>query len=687
MKSFQLEKRDAAIAGVVFVTGFALFWAFRGLGWFAQDEGVLYYHYLRTHRGQLPYRDFFTGYGPVTLYLHSLLFSIFGVSVDATRVYMGVVNALSGMLLYLVTRRVASWPYAIVPPLLFYTLQPGDIADMAFHNTPYPLWYLVTLFSLAAWALLRAIETASGRARAGWMFLVGLIGGLALFTKQNGGIFVLWAATGFLASYPLCVGEQAEGRTWRVIRTVYLSLMPLSMMVLSWTFTSPWTVAAFVVPMAVLAWIGASRSFSRDAIRVALGSTAWMGLGVVLATVPWFVYFSSSIGVWGFIEALFFWGKYVDRMIYLAYPLPGQLAAFALVATVVPWYCVTAVHRNGWREGPMWVRVSVVLSLAALVGGTLAFLAVHWIEVRRLFLFHYNPWRMYRESSLALDSMLAYLVFPVVMGGLFLARRQLWGNARPGDPPPVAFLALLWMAVCSFLLYYPRMDAAHFVSAAVLLYCVAAALVELAGVRLEGLSSVYGPRLRKAATAAAAVSVLFAANLKLAPKVYSVVMLRKEGQGLPLVTTPSVEYDFDRVHVYFPIYEKTHRRTRRSFVEAVEYVRANTEANEPIFAFPAYPMVYFASERDNPTRHDYFLSNNVPFDEQVRLIDVLEGSRVKILVLPSDENDYFVEVGRPYHNLLWAYFRQEYYLERRFGPYDVWRRFDGPDSGSDSLVS
>ncbi len=671
---------DAVIAAAVFGAGCALFWTFRSLGWFAQDEGVLYYHYLRTHRGQLPYRDFFTGYGPVTLYLHSLLFSVLGVSIDATRVYMAVVNSSSGVLLYLVTRRVASWPFAIVPPVLFFTLQPGDIADMAFHNTPYPLWYLVTLFSLAAWAMLRAIEAESDRARAAWMCFVGVIGGVALFTKQNGGIFVLWAATGFLASYPLRRGGQDEGAIWRVVRCGYLALMPLSMTVLSWTFTSPWTVAAYVVPMALLSLIGVARPFSREAIRVAVVSGVWVAVGVVLATAPWFVFFAGEIGVGGFIKALFFWGKYVDRMIFLAYPVPGQLAAFALVATVIPWYCTVVVGRHGWRNSPVWVRPLVILSLASLAGGTVAFLALHWIDVRRLFMLHYNPWLMYREASLALDSTLAYLVFPVMVGGLLLARRQMRGVVRPGDPPAPAFLCLLWMAVCCFLLYYPRMDAAHFVSAAVLLYSVGAALVELAGVRLAASSPTSGKRLRRVGLATAALLVLFVANLKLAPKVYSVIMLRKEGEGLPLIATPREEYNFDRVHVYFPIYEKTHRRTRRSFIEAVDYVRRNTAPDEPIFAFPAYPMVYFASERDNPTRHDYFLSNNVPFDEQVRLLQVLEDSAVKILVLPSDENDYFVEVGRPYHDMLWAYFRQEYYLERRFGPYDVWRRFDLPGS-------
>lgn len=673
-------RSDVAVAAGVFVAGFAIFWAFRSLGWFAQDEGVLYYHYLRTHRGQVPYRDFFTGYGPVTLYLHAALFSLLGVSLDATRVFMAVVNAASGVLLYAATRRIASPAYALVPPLLFFTQQPGDISDMAFHNTPYPLWYLVAYFALSTWALLRAVESRSAAGRAWWMFVIGVAGGLALFTKQNGGIFLLWAASGFVASHPLITGGGGEGRAWRVTRGLYLALIPLSMVFLTWTFLSPWTLCAFLLPLGALAWIGGGRAFDRAAIGAALSCLAWMALGVVVATLPWLVHFAGSIGVGGFFRALFLWGKYVDRMIFLAYPLPGQLAAFALTAVLVAWFCTATLRRYGWRGAPAWVRVTVPLVPACFTIGVAAFLGYHWFEVRRLVLLEYNPWRIYRESSLALDSAFAYLTFPVLLGGTLVAWRQMRGVEQRGDPPAAQFLAILWMAVCSFLLYYPRMDAAHFVSAAVLLYCVAAALVEIGGLRVaEVLGGRAGAWARGLCLVAAALFVAFAANLKMAPKVYSVVMLRKEGAGFPLVETPREEFAFARANVYFPIYEKIHRQTHRSFVEAIDYVRAVTGDDEPIFTFPAYPIVYFASERDNPTRHDYFLSNNVPFDEQVRLLQVLEESDVRLLVLPSDENDYFVDVGRPYHNLLWAYFRQEYYLERRFGPYDVWRRFDRAD--------
>jgi len=669
------KRSDIVVACFLFAVGFAIFWAFRGLGWFAQDEGVLYYHYLRTHRGQLPYRDFFTGYGPVTLYLHAGLFSLFGVSLDATRVYMAGLHAFSGVLLYLVTKRVAPRPYAVMPALLFFSVQPGDIADMAFHNTPYPLWYLVTFFALATWTTMRARETDDPRAAAAWLCLTGLIGGVTLFTKQNGGIFLLWGATGFLASFPLAEGGGSEGKGWKLLRGGYLGLIPLSMLFLIWTFVSPLTLGAFILPIAGLAWIGASEDFSRDAIRRALAGAGWMTLGVLVATLPWLAYFAGSIGVWGFIEALFFWGKYVDRQLFLAFPMPGRLAAFLLGGVAAAWYCTHVLYRYRTRPRPRWVVLSAATVGGSFVSVLAGFLLYNRAEVGRLLRFEYNPWRVYQTSSLGIDSALAYLIFPVMLGGLLVAGRQMRGDVRDGDPDRGSFLCLLWMAICAVLLYYPRMDAAHYVSAAVLLYAVGAALVHIGARRIGDLAS--SPAWRWAYVSLVVLTIAFAANLKLAPKVYSVVMLRKAGEaGFPLIETPRETYAFERLNVYFPIYEKSHRLFHGAFRDMIDYVKSNTKPDEPVFAFPAYPMLYFAAGRDNPTRHDYFLANNVPFDEQVRMLETLEASRVGLLVVPSDENDYFVDLGRPYHDLLWAYIRQEFYLEKRFGPYDVWRRYE-----------
>ena len=69
------RRRDAVAAAAVFAAGFIYLYLFRELGWFMEDEGVLYYHYLRVYQGLVPYRDFFTGYAPLIYYVHAAAFS------------------------------------------------------------------------------------------------------------------------------------------------------------------------------------------------------------------------------------------------------------------------------------------------------------------------------------------------------------------------------------------------------------------------------------------------------------------------------------------------------------------------------------------------------------------------------------------------------------------------------------
>jgi hypothetical protein len=87
-------------------------------------------------------------------------------------------------------------------------------------------------------------------------------------------------------------------------------------------------------------------------------------------------------------------------------------------------------------------------------------------------------------------------------------------------------------------------------------------------------------------------------------------------------------------------------------------------------------MLYFVSERDNPTRQDYFFGNNVSTREQMAVIRALERARVGTVVIANNPGDYFVAKGQDFTRLIWEYLRREYYLERRIGPYDVLRRYD-----------
>ncbi len=671
------------MAAALFCAGFGYFAFFHRLGWFLQDDGVLFYQYLRTYRGQLPYRDFFTGYGPVTLYLHAALFSLFGPSVEATRLLMAVVNALSGVFLYAVTRRVAPRALALVPALLFFSMQPGDIASMAFHNTPYPLWYAVTLMSGGTWAMLRTLEAASAARRAGWLVAVGVLGAVTFLVKQNAGIYFLWGVTGYLVSYPAVAARdgEAEPRFSRWLRVAYLSLIPLASLVVIKNFIRLPTVALFVLPTAVLLLVGMRRPFAPLAGKRLLADLGWVALGAVVAVAPWVVYFGSQMGFGAFLKALFLVGVDVDRNLYLPFPPPSPVTQWVLFLMAAGAYLFRLANREAneqrlHRAATRWLQGFGRQLLYLLLAFVVLWIVGHEVIIVQRFLrLEYNLWQVYWITSTALDNLVSYLVLVVLGAGVVVVWRQARGALREGDPEPHRFLCVLWIAACTVILYYPRMDAAHLVAAAALVYVAGMGLLEQVRVRVAAAVRGDGRYVRWAFNGALALGIAFVVGWKLAPKVYSRVMLARTGDGVALVSTPTESLQLDNADIYFPVYEKAQRLPIQAFREIIAYIRQTTREDEPIFTFPALPLVYFFAGRHNPTRHDYFLGNNVSLDEQAELIRTLERAEVPLIVLPSDANDYFLRKARDFTRLLTAYFNQRYYLERRVGPFDVLRRY------------
>ena len=674
---------DSAIAFVLFCLGLGYLYLFHQLGWFLQDDGVLYYHFLRTHRGQLPYRDFFTGYGPVTLYLHSSLFSLFGESIDATRVFMAVVNAFSAAGLYLVARRLVSRLFAVIPPLLFLSMQPGDIAAMAFHNIPYPIWYGMLFGVWGIWTMLRAMETRSRTRRAAWIVATGVIGGLALFSKQNAGVFFLWGVTGFLASYPRSPAESvAPGpRLMTAVRIGYLVLIPLAVLVVIKNFLSFSTVLLFFLPTASLAAVGARRRFDRVAFRGAVVDFLLLGLGVALAVGPWLAYFSTNIGVGGFLDAIFFFAVDVDRNLFLAHPLPGVLTWFVLgcALAVILLYLMTGRREDGLRalpQAPRWRRVTVYTLIAMPVLAVLGFGVFYAKSIWRFFRFEYNLWLFYESFSTGMDNAASYLSFVVLALAIGLTWRQAGGTVRERDPAPAPFLCVLWVSACLLVLYYPRMDAAHLVGAAAPLYVVAVAVLQNGMERWSKAFHAAGrPSIPRVAKIVCILLAAFVIGWKLAPKFYSRTMLARHHGTVSLVSTPSEFFHYPGFNAYFPIYREAQRLQFEAFRDVISYVQSETDQDEPIFTFPALPMVYFVADRPNATRHDYFLGNNVSFTEQLGVVRTLERLGVELIILPSDKNDYFLKKSKDFTRLIHGYLRQGYYLDHRVGPYDVLRRY------------
>lgn len=683
------ERLDVLVPCAVFLAGFAYLYAFLRLGWFMEDEGVLYYQYLRVFHGQVPYRDFFTGYPPLVYYLHAWAFRLCGVSIQVLRVVMAIVNALTAAGLYAVTRRVAGRGAALIPPVLFLTMQPGDIAVMVFHNSPYPSWYAVTFAVLGTWALLRALEARSANAHAAWLVCTGVCGGLTLLSKQTAGIFFLWGATGFLASHPGSEGtsDAAEPLFGRALRIGYLALIPLAMVFLIKNFIVPATLTLFVAPLATLVIIGARRRFDAAACHMLMLRLICVAAGVALAVGPWLIYFAARMGIISFLGAIFFPGVDVDRNLYVPFPSPAPVMLLLLIPlavwTVLAWDWLGHQHATGSTAPAVAMRRRWVVGSAALC--IAAALVSQSRGVEHLLHFDYNLWQIYSATSDSIDNLAAYLCLLALAVGLAVAWRHGRGALWDDDPPPEAFLCVLWGAECMMLLYYPRMDYAHLFEAVPLLYVVGIGL--LGRFRSSVVHAFGNTRTVTVGFNLACVLLIgFIAATKSAPKVYSRVMLARTANGFRLAPTPAEWLRFDRAQLYVPIYLARQRLQVEAFRELITHLQQTTPPGEPVFAFPALPMVYFLSGRDNPTRHDYFLGDNVSFREQMEVVRTLEQQQVPTVILHNDPTNYFVAKDRDFTRLIWDYVARAYYLDRRIGPYDVMRRYATRSNGGRAAV-
>ena len=687
---------DVLTAVGIFLIGFAFHYTFRQFGWFLQDEGDLYYPYLRTFDGQLPYRDFFTGYPPMIYYLHAFIFQHVEVSIPVTRTFMGGVNAFTAALLFLVSRRVAPWGFALLPSFFFLVMQPGAATEMSFHHAPYPSWYAIGFFLLTMWAGLRVLESRAGWRRGGWLLAAGLTAGLTFMSKQNAGVFLLWAVSGFLLSVPLTrrsaqPAGDSEPRVLRLLRLSYLALIPAAAAFLTRNYASALTLAFFVAPAVALGALGARTRFSKDEWRALAGHLVLLGAGVAIAVLPWLWYFGQRLGFGHFVGSLLFLGKNVEQNLYVPLPPLHSLTVVLLgpvtLATLLGLARRILAGASETRDRPLlsgwtlWLALfGPPVLLFGLLGGGTGFLQD--LSAGKLGL-----GEIYLAVSYVLDNLAAYGSFLLLWAGIALAWRL---ASRPGTgerPPRRAFLLIMWGASCAYILYFPRMDAAHlFVGAAPLLYVLGAVFLARARDRISGALPAAGARRARVAFGVFCVLIFGSVVLsRTMPKLYSRVSLERTDQGITLKKTDVEWLTLPRTGLYFPVFFEEQRTRIVDFRNLVGYIQSHTVEDDPIFAFPALSMLYFVSGRDNPTRFDYFFGNNVSFREQMEVIGELDEKRVAYVVMFSNPNEYFMLKGRAFTQLIREYIHRRYYLEKRIGPYDVLRRYkdDGdPESGT-----
>lgn len=156
------------------------------------DEGIVVYGASRILTGDVPYRDFWTMYGPGQYYTLAILFKVFGPSLMVERLWDVIVRAALSVLIYLTARKLTSrglslitWFLALL--WLWYLRLPG-----------YPLLPSL-LFAWASAHFLLEIFTDNKKPYA--LFISGMCLGIATIFRHDIGLYTLVVETGTMCLF------------------------------------------------------------------------------------------------------------------------------------------------------------------------------------------------------------------------------------------------------------------------------------------------------------------------------------------------------------------------------------------------------------------------------------------------------------------------------------------------------
>lgn len=149
------------------------------------DEGFALLNGERVLRGEIPYLDFWTVYPPGQSYALSAVFSLFGPSLAAARLYDTLVRFSLVVGLFLIGRRIAPAPAAAACAALVALL---------LGTTSFYCYAVFPALSLAAFALLAQMQyMATGRRR--WLAASGVLTGAVALFRADVGVYTGAAVT------------------------------------------------------------------------------------------------------------------------------------------------------------------------------------------------------------------------------------------------------------------------------------------------------------------------------------------------------------------------------------------------------------------------------------------------------------------------------------------------------------
>lgn len=168
------------------------------------DEGIILVGAERVWRGELPYKDFWTMYGPAQFYLTSWLFSVFGPADLAVRAIGIAAKAAIASLAFLAVARQAPRSWALAASSIVLVLL------IAVRNDAFPVFPALA-FALAAMLL---VDRGGSRRGTGNVFLAGVCTGcVTAFRHDLGAYSALGIGLGIALAQQVRDGQAAPARS------------------------------------------------------------------------------------------------------------------------------------------------------------------------------------------------------------------------------------------------------------------------------------------------------------------------------------------------------------------------------------------------------------------------------------------------------------------------------------------
>ena len=176
---------------IVILIGIILYFIGIGYNINIYDEGIALVGADRISHGEIPYRDFWTMYTPLSYYINFVWMSLTGFTIISVRILSSVFAVGIALIIYLNLKRYLSKVYAY--SAYFFSI---ILLCLAPFNSK-PIGMALFMSAISIHLLIKAFSSENNKAKKINVAFVlsGLLGGMTLLTRQDIGIYLLASVT------------------------------------------------------------------------------------------------------------------------------------------------------------------------------------------------------------------------------------------------------------------------------------------------------------------------------------------------------------------------------------------------------------------------------------------------------------------------------------------------------------